>query len=49
MQRHPLPNRVANLLDSQFIELILEKLKDSDKFNLKASKNNDFGFVIYPK
>ena len=49
MQRHPLPNRVANLLDNQFIELILEKLKDSDKLNLKASKNNDFGFVIYPK
>ena len=49
MQRHSLPNIVANLLDSQFIELILEKLKDSDKLNLKASKNNDFGFVIYPK
>ena len=49
MQRFPLPNRVANLLNNQFIELILEELKDSDKLNLKASKNNDFGFVIYPK
>ena len=49
IQRFPLPNRVANLLNNQFIELILEELKDSDKLNLKASKNNDFGFVIYPK
>lgn len=44
-----LPGRVQNVIDAQFISRVMATLKYYGKLNLKASKANDFGLVIYPK
>lgn len=49
MKKKPLPARVANVIDCQFISRVLVTLKYYGKLNLKASKNNDLGLVIYPR
>lgn len=44
-----LPNRVGNLIDKDFIVKTMEYLKETGKLNLQANRNNEFGFVIYPR
>jgi hypothetical protein len=44
-----LPNRVAKVIDGQFVGRVLATLKKCDKINLKANSNDNYGFVIYPK
>ena len=44
-----LPNRVGRVVDSELIKNVLETLKRSGVLNLKASGNNSYGLVIYPK
>lgn len=43
-----LPNRVANVIDSEFPEKVLDALERNNILNLKAS-NNEYGLVIYPR
>lgn len=49
MNGKPLPARVANVIDTQFICRTMATLRYYGKLNLKASSQNDFGLVIYPK
>ena len=49
MNQKPLPARVASVIDCQFVSRVMATLKYYGKLNLKASKANDFGLVIYPK
>lgn len=49
VKENPLPARVGNLIDVQFVNRVMSTLKYYGKLNLKASSKNDFGFVIYPK
>lgn len=44
-----LPNRVANVLDDNFVKRVLATLKTSGRINLKANESNQYGLVIYPK
>lgn len=43
-----LPNRIGRLIDPAFVKKVMESLKNSNKLNLKASKD-PYGLVIYPK
>ena len=45
----PLPARVQNVIDTQFVSRVMATLKYYDKLNLKASKSNEYRLVIYPK
>ena len=45
----PLPARVQNVIDTQFVSRVMATLKYYDRLNLKASKSNEYGLVIYPK
>lgn len=47
-QKKTLPNRVANLIDINFVSRLIKTLEKNSVLNLKAS-NNTHGFVIYPK
>lgn len=44
-----LPNRVANVIDNNFVKRVMATLKTSGRLNLKANESNQYGFVIYPK
>ena len=44
-----IPNRAANLIDKHYIENGLNEFRDNGKLNLNASKDNQYGIVIYPK
>lgn len=45
-----LPNRVATLIDAEFVSSVFATLKKGEKINLKASRSpHPYGFVIYPK
>jgi len=43
-----LPNRVANVIEKDFVLFVLDELKKGI-FNLKASSFHEYGFVIYPR
>lgn len=43
------PKRAGKVVDQTLLDTILSVLKDSNKLNLKASSNDPFGLVIYPK
>lgn len=49
VNKNPLPSRVATVIDEQFITRVLVTLRYYGRLNLNASKENDFGLVIYPK
>ncbi len=49
VNKNPLPSRVANVINEQFVNKVMITLKYYGRLNLKASKDNDFGLVIYPK
>lgn len=49
MNKNPLPGRVANVIDEQFVSRVMATLKYYGRLNLKASKDNEFGLVIYPR
>lgn len=49
MKGRNLPNRVGNTIDSQFVGSVMATLKAKGTLNLKASNNDEFGLVIYPK
>ncbi len=44
-----LPNRVANVIDNNFVGRVMATLKEKGVLNLKASSDNKYGLVIYPK
>lgn len=44
-----LPNRVANVIDDNFVKRVMATLKTSGRINLKANESNQYGLVIYPK
>lgn len=48
-QCNKLAKRDSRLVDPDFICEIMEILKNGEIFNLKACKQNDYGFVIYPR
>lgn len=49
VEKQPLPNRVANCIDDNFISRVLQTLKSKDKLNLNANKKDTFGIVKYPR
>lgn len=49
IQHKPLPNRVGQLIDTQFIGSVLATLKAGGVINLKANPSSHYGLVIYPK
>lgn len=49
LNKNPLPSRVQNIIDTNFIIFVMEKLKNCGKLNLQASKENEYGLAIYPK
>lgn len=48
-KHEPLPKRVAQIVDENFIRNVMHMFRDGDILNLKASNAHPFGFVIYPK
>lgn len=46
--KEPLPGRVADLIDEEFVCNVMDALSDCGMFNEKASPNK-YGLVIYPK
>lgn len=44
-----LPNRVANVIDENFVKRVMATWKTSGCLNLKANESNPYGLVIYPK
>ncbi|MCD7791571.1 MAG: DUF3800 domain-containing protein [Bacteroides thetaiotaomicron] len=44
-----LPNRVGRVIDNTIPKKLLEILRQGEILNLKATRNNEFGIVIYPK
>ena len=44
-----MPNRVANVIDDNFVKRVMATLKKSGRINLKANESNPYGLVIYPK
>jgi len=49
-RKESLPNRVAHIINGEFVGSVLETLKKGEKINLKASRSSHpYGFVIYPK
>ncbi len=49
VEKQPLPNRVANCIDTKFIGSVMQTLKVNGSFNLNANKNSVYGIVKYPK
>ena len=49
IKKESLPNRVANLIDDEFIQNTMNYFKENGVFNLSASTSNEYGLVIYPK
>lgn len=49
LQNKPLPKRVGNTIDKEFVGRVMATLKKSGKLNLKANERNVYGLVIYPK
>lgn len=47
-EKTSLPNRVANLIDADFVGRVMATFKENNILNLKASSEK-YGFVIYPK
>lgn len=47
-KKEPLPNRVGNLIDHEFVGSVMATLSVNDILNLKASSNK-YGLVVYPK
>lgn len=47
--KEPLPNRVARLIDKDFIEKTMDYLRDRKLLNLAANRGDQYGLVIYPK
>ena len=45
----PLPKRVGQLIDDEFILNTMNYFKDHEIFNMKANTNNDYGLVVYPR
>ena len=48
IQKAPLPNRVARVIDTTFVSRVLATLKDGNLLNLDAAHNHPYGLVIYP-
>ena len=48
-KKEPLPKRVERAIDSVFVRRVFATLRAGDVLNLKASRTNRNGFVIYPK
>lgn len=48
-KKEPLPNRVARVIDEEFLKRLMATLKHGDVLNLKASAHHNYGFVIYPR
>ena len=48
INRKSLPNRIANIIDDQFVGRVMATLKKSGRINLKANEDS-YGIVIYPK
>lgn len=48
-ENEKLPNRVQNVIDEEFVRLVMDVLKKTGKLNLKASSKNEYGLVVYPK
>lgn len=48
-EKNPLPNRIANCIDTKFIGSVLQTLKVNGKLNLNANKGSSYGIVKYPK
>lgn len=49
MEKTPLPNRIANCIDTKFICRVLQTLKVIIKINVNANKSSTYGIVKYPK
>lgn len=49
IENNTLPNRIANVIDQNFIGSVLQTLKASNKLNLNANKSSTYGIVKYPK
>lgn len=49
IRNRSLPNRVANVIDDDFVKKVMITLRTSGRFNLKANESNQYGLVIYPK
>ena len=47
-ENEPLPNRVAKLINKDFVGSVMATLKENGVLNLKASSEK-YGFVISPK
>ncbi len=48
-KKEPLPNRVLNVIDDMFVRDVMDKLKSEKRLNLRANKDNPYGFVVYPR
>ena len=48
-QHGDLPNRVARIIDKEFVLRVMATLKDRGLLNMDAAKGNSYGLVIYPK
>lgn len=46
VKRKPLPVRVANVIDTNFVEKVLVTLKYYERLNLKASPNDKYGLLF---
>ena len=49
IKKESLPNRVANLIDDEFIQNTMNYFKENGVFNLSASTSNEYGLVINKK
>lgn len=49
MRNKTLPNRMLNVIDNEFVGSVMATLKKAERLNLRASENNTYGLVIYPK
>lgn len=49
IRNRSLPNRVANVIDDNFVKRVMITLRTSGRLNLKANESNMYGLVIYPK
>lgn len=49
VKKNKLPTRAQRIINEDFIQNIINRLKTSEKLNLKACKWDTYGFVIYPK
>lgn len=49
IKNESLPNRVGKVIDNTIPKKVLEILRQGEILNLKATKNNEFGIVVYPR